>query len=57
MGWSTIFFANLLKKLSLHPLLKIDWSDGYRFVLGFSVLVHLSIYLFWCQCHTVTVAF
>lgn len=51
------FFANLLKKLSWHPLLKIDWSDGYRFVLGFSVLVHLSMYLFWSQCHTIPVAF
>ena len=49
-GLKYYFFYKFIEKITFAPFAEkyID-QMGYRFVLGFSVLVHLSIYLFWCQ--------
>ena len=49
----------LLKRLSfphcifLPPLSKIRWPWVHGFISGLSVLFHCSVFLFWCQGHTV----
>ena len=50
---------HLLKRLSfphcifLPPLSKIKYPQMHRFISGFSILFHWSIFLFLCQYHTV----
>ena len=51
--------CHLLKRLSfphcifLPPLSKIRWPWVHGFISGLSVLFHCSVFLFWCQGHTV----
>ena len=52
---------HLLKRLSLlhciflPPLSKIRWLYVHEFIPGLSILFHLSIFLFFCQDHTVLI--
>ena len=52
---------HLLKRSSfstlyiLPPLLSISWPCVHRFISWFSILLHLSVCLFLCQCHLVLI--
>ena len=50
--WKRLSF---LHYIVLPPLSKIRWPYVCGFISGPSILFHWSIFLFWCQCHTVLI--